>query len=401
MTWRARLRPGSFRGAGFHVERHDGRGGRRLALHEYPNRDGVYAEDLGRKGRGFQIAAFVIGSDYDRARDTLIEALEAAGPGTLIHPFQGERTVAVEDFTHAEGYREGRLCRFDIAFVETLTEAKPETRADTVAHAVREGDAMLAAAEQAFAAVFRLVGLPEFVADQAALFAADLAAVVDALPLVAIGGTIIEGLGSVSLRAALARQLADFAIGDTPEATAAVVTGVVQSYRDAVADPHVAARGLARLSAFAAARAVPLGGTPIRAAMRTNEAALQRLTEQAALAARAQVLARTPFASADDAAAARSGFAADLEAALLRAGDVGDDAAFRALRRLMQAVAADLTARGGSLAPVTRYGVPESMPALALAHRLYGDAARAGELVARNGAIHPLFAPATGAALAR
>ena len=38
MTWRTRMQPASFRGAGLLVERHDGEVGRRLAVHEYPER---------------------------------------------------------------------------------------------------------------------------------------------------------------------------------------------------------------------------------------------------------------------------------------------------------------------------------------------------------------------------
>ncbi|MBI4800433.1 MAG: DNA circularization N-terminal domain-containing protein [Desulfarculus sp.] len=79
MTWRTRMQPASFRGAGFLVEGHDGEVGRRLAVHEYPERDLPYAEDLGRKARVFKITGLVIGPDYMAQRDALLARLQQQG----------------------------------------------------------------------------------------------------------------------------------------------------------------------------------------------------------------------------------------------------------------------------------------------------------------------------------
>jgi len=53
----------------------------------------------------------------------------------------------------------------------------------------------------------------------------------------------------------------------------------------------------------------------------------------------------------------------------------------------------DVTARGGSLAHLYAYTPAQTEPALVIAQRLYGDPTRAGEIVARNAVIHPLFVP--------
>ncbi|TNY06237.1 DNA circularization protein, partial [Escherichia coli] len=45
------LRPASFRGVGFFVASDQGEYGRRGPVHEYPNRDNPYFEDLGEKAR--------------------------------------------------------------------------------------------------------------------------------------------------------------------------------------------------------------------------------------------------------------------------------------------------------------------------------------------------------------
>jgi prophage DNA circulation protein len=89
MSWRDQLRPGSFRGAPFRIQGNDGEGGRRGALHEFPERDEPWFEDLGRAARRWTIEAIVIGENYLADLDALVAACEEKGPGTLVHPYRG------------------------------------------------------------------------------------------------------------------------------------------------------------------------------------------------------------------------------------------------------------------------------------------------------------------------
>jgi prophage DNA circulation protein len=66
---------------------------------------------------------------------------------------------------------------------------------------------------------------------------------------------------------------------------------------------------------------------------------------------------------------------------------------------LHAAVTRDLTQRGRPLPRMVSYNTAASLPALALANRIYGDASRTDELIAENRAVHPLFMPAAGRAL--
>ena len=118
MSWRDEFQPGSFRGAAFRTEGHELSGGRRLAVHEFPGRDEPLNEDLGRRARQFSVDCHVVGSDYRASRDALIEALEAAGPGLLIHPWHGQMMLVVQDYSSNESTEEGGLCRFRISFGE-------------------------------------------------------------------------------------------------------------------------------------------------------------------------------------------------------------------------------------------------------------------------------------------
>lgn len=93
MSWKDNLRPASFRGVPFQVDDDEGTFGRRVQVHEYPNRDKPYTEDLGRATRRFTINAYLVGNDFFEARDRLIVAIDTPGPGTLVHPYYGEVAV--------------------------------------------------------------------------------------------------------------------------------------------------------------------------------------------------------------------------------------------------------------------------------------------------------------------
>ncbi|HFJ2043202.1 TPA: DNA circularization N-terminal domain-containing protein, partial [Salmonella enterica] len=59
--WRERLRDASFRGVPFSVEDDESAFGRRVQVHEYPNRDKPWTEDLGRATRRLTINAYLVG----------------------------------------------------------------------------------------------------------------------------------------------------------------------------------------------------------------------------------------------------------------------------------------------------------------------------------------------------
>jgi prophage DNA circulation protein len=82
------------------------------------------------------------------------------------------------------------------------------------------------------------------------------------------------------------------------------------------------------------------------------------------------------------------------------AGDIFDDASYNALRALRAAVQADLGARGSNLAQVVMRAFGAQQSALVLAYRLYQDASRADDLIARNDPPHPGFMPVSVEALA-
>ena len=128
--WRDQLLLASFRAATFHVEAGGKESGRRIVMHEYPKKNTPYAEDMGRRAKTFTVRAYCIcypmdlpnyplyRKDYRIARNLLIDALEAAGPGVLQLPTLPAEYVAVNRYRLTEEEKFGGYCTFDIDFAE-------------------------------------------------------------------------------------------------------------------------------------------------------------------------------------------------------------------------------------------------------------------------------------------
>ena len=125
--WSDHIRPASYRGVPFAVVEGDGEFGRRVAIHEYPFKDTVYVEDLGRSTRKFTLRGFLIqGSllysapDVFSQRESLIAAVEQNGAATLVHPTLGELTVFVPEggLKITESAESERIFEFTLTCIE-------------------------------------------------------------------------------------------------------------------------------------------------------------------------------------------------------------------------------------------------------------------------------------------
>ena len=127
--WRRNLQPASFRGVPFYVHIDAKAGGRRIVLHEFPEQDTPFAEDMGRRARRFRVTAYILYSpvlipDYQSARDALINALESSGSAQLVHPTLGVDTVVADTYAVTERLEEaGGYSEFEIEFLEAGTTA--------------------------------------------------------------------------------------------------------------------------------------------------------------------------------------------------------------------------------------------------------------------------------------
>jgi prophage DNA circulation protein len=126
-SWYQQLQPGSWRGVGFVMDAAETKAGRRTALHEYPYRDTVWVEDLGRLPRRFSFQAFIVGDDVYQQRDQMIAACEQAGEGTLVHPTLGTVQCVLIDFTTTDRRERGRMVEVAFTFVVSGDIRFPDT----------------------------------------------------------------------------------------------------------------------------------------------------------------------------------------------------------------------------------------------------------------------------------
>ncbi len=112
----ARLPDGQFKEAQFFYQESNGTGGRKTVTHEYPNKKERYVEDLGGLEKKFTISAFTDDNISYADRDSLINALDEGGVGTLIHPSLGNLQVVCVGYTFNESIRELGITKFSIEF---------------------------------------------------------------------------------------------------------------------------------------------------------------------------------------------------------------------------------------------------------------------------------------------
>ena len=393
MSWRDRYRQGSFRGASFRTSSAEQAGGRRGETHEFPGGDEPWREDLGRRARSFTIECWVAGADYYADRDALIEALEGEGPGTLVHPFRGEMSVAAIDYTVNEDAGEGGggIADFSISFVESGYPLAQVAIVDTASIARQMADQEAAATPARLASRLSVSRIAAFV-QAAAGDVVRAAATMTQLQAAIQGG----GLGGAlrAFEAGLRFLPGVDAMVREPLALGQALVGMVQTV-SALGTPSSRIAAFAAIARFGADLEPVVGSTPARTQQRVNQAALVSLIQVTAAAEMVRAIADSRFASYDDAIATRAVAADLLDDLALASADAGDDAGAAGLDRLRRAMVSDVTARGGSLARIATIATVVTEPALVIAQRLYANAAgierQAAELVARNRVAHPGF----------
>lgn len=167
--------------------------------------------------------------------------------------------------------------------------------------------------------------------------------------------------------------------------------GLAEAVKDAAVQPADAMRLLSVLAAPVPPD--PIISSAIGSAIALVQHATSDLFRRAAVVALARASAAYQPTSADDAAAVRDAVCALLDAEIMIAGDLGQDATFNALREVRSAVSLDLATRGAGLASIITVTSPQPVSAPVLAQRLYRAPGRADELVGQANPIHPAFMP--------
>ncbi len=397
MSWRDQYQQGSFRGAAFRTEFHELSGGRRVVSHEFPGRDEPVTEDLGRSQRSFSIDCWVAGPEYRADRDALKDALEAFGPGLLVHPFYGSMNVNVVIFRSTEDTEEGGMCRFTIEFVESGVAVAAIPQTDWAAVLGSEVDGVLADAPGDFADDFDIGDVADFVSDAASMLVTGAANLTQFIAAAQGGiGPALRAFdaGLRFLPANLQSLLRE------PLRLGQAVVGLVSTVQALGNNGRVRVESFMGMTAFGESLKPVVGTTPSRQRQANNQAAFVHLYTAAASAELVRAASRISFASYEDAALMRDRVSTRLDQLAMHAADAGKDDRAVVFDRLRRAAVRDITQRGGTLARVHDLAIGATQPALRIANRLYGTGpgsggieTRAADIAARNGVRHPGFVP--------
>lgn len=384
MSWREEYLQGSFRGAKFHVEVIESGFSRRQVEHEYPAQDRTYVEDLGRASDEFTVEAYVIGPNYKAEREALVAACrDTAGPGTLVHPYRGELEVVCRGLRVRESSDKGGMAVLAITFLEAGAAVLPTVIVDTIGAVTAAAAEVKAASRASFLSKFRTAGFPQYVLD---------AATAQVTRFANFFNTTV--LGPIDAATAEANELArDLkAIKDDAEAIATdaqraadEVGASIDKVRQVYAK---GASALAKLFDANSARSTADRSTASGEQEAENWEALAALIRQAAIAEAATDAIETDFPSYEDAIASRDLLLDRIDA---DAEIADDDNVYMAMMALRAEIARGIPDPAAKLPRIVSYAPPQTTPSLVLAYRLYGDAGRADEIVARNALRHPGF----------
>lgn len=410
---------GSFRGVPFVTVDHELSGGRRQTTYATPyNNNGAISTDLGRAPRKYRINGFVAGDTFRSQAHALLDALEASGPGTLIHPVYGRLLCFVgDDVSVKESSNEGRLVRFSFAVTEArdTSPSKPPERTVT---AVKQAAANVQdiAADVIEDPKRGLIEPPiaDWIQDHYAEILSDvldkarqinglvstvtsvpsgIAAYIDTLStevaqiLVApgrIGSSFLLVFEQISqavnrIKAAPGSNEGYVSEVDPPDEPAPRVTGSRGSLTELI-------------TAYTSLAEAPpvLGDTPARVEQRQGQIALQTTLRAMALSTAAEAALNCRYDSAQDIRSVRSLLTNALRT-LANGEPEPDQELADALRDLASKVSQHLTALAGAR---TTYETMTILSAEVIAHRLYGDCEFADELAWANKLPNPGVVPA-------
>jgi prophage DNA circulation protein len=395
VTWRDDLRRvrhpdgreligASFRGVPFFVESASRTGGRRTVTHEFPGRDEPVIDDLGRRARSFPVEGYVLGNDYLRHRDALLSALEdVAGPGTLVHPYYGNRRAICTGLTVQETVADGGMARFSIDFSEApLQVLAPTEEPDLAGDVETSADAALEAVEDELVEDFDVDGQPAFAIESLGT------------ELAAVGTAMGEGLSAiVTSTQELARLDVEIqsiasdaaSIVRAPADAIAALVDVLRGLTETIAESPRAVL-LALMDAYnTASEALAEGDTATRVLERANQAALSAALRRVMAIEAARLLPSVEYESHEDAVSDRDAVADALEEQAETAGDTSYPALVQLRSDVLRAIPRD------ELARIVTLDLRVATPSILLSYQFYGTTTWEANIVERNQVQHPGF----------
>ncbi len=414
------LLPASFRGMPFEVTASSIRAGRRTVVHEYPQRDKPYVEDIGRATRQITLEAFVVGDDYIVRAKKLLGAIEQPGAGTLVHPWLGEMRVTLSAVSELKF--DNALGQASVTF--TATEAGelefPSGDTDFESAVLEAADGLSESALDRFVSSIDLSVASEYVDATLSGDLLDVLGVVSNSELAkvfdladGIAELASKGLSLISTDPRVFAETLAGALGLSRWATTATAwSGVAKQIGNLVGDDRLASGTKEWIAATSEDRPMP---DLVRRA-KQNRAAVETLTRQVLMSQMTGVaalvgsdkdttspgvlltdqassdLTRSPAPrSYDDLIEVRDAMMQALDAELFLETD---DVVYQAIEEARTAVFEAVTERANTQSRLLTVVPSDVLPALVLAYDWHDDAGRDIEIAARNRIVREGFCPA-------
>jgi prophage DNA circulation protein len=414
----------SYAGIAFDMNRDAKVGGRRVQIHEYPDRDWWDNEDLGRATQTLSVDGFVDGPYVEARSERLIEACSDGGPHLLTLPFRRPHLARCLTCTSTSDAQKQGMIEFHMEFVlEPLfpggywpfKTAQQQAVSDRVKDGLLVLGGLFGKRFSVLARRSKAARVPAVARDAAAASIASAGlTLTNALNLISISDKkcatavnrharfIKDNAMALAYQAEKADRVDDAVfVRDQHPVDAEFATRwmslLTTVYRGANSADGVTAAGQ-MLAAYERPETTPgptCQSVRMEAALADEVASLVR---KSGLLVYAQGVTRKGFVNREDAIAARAELAASFQAEierppLVEIRGVGDQEIEEALTATRNAAVLVLSSIGAELPTVLRISTNTPLPAAVVATMIYNDCAWDSELVARNKARHPNFLP--------
>jgi len=382
---KSEYRQASWKGVPFLVRTDTTTVGRRGDLYEFPNGEQTGWRDLGIKAAEFSVEGYLIGADHHRQAAAMKAAAESPGPGVLVHPIYGETLVACRSLTITHEIEDARrITSLTFDFVSVGSDAFPGL-SSALPLFIDGLNAFIDVVRGNFLTTWAIDDLPLYqVQDSRSAFVR----IADSLyrELYAYGHADKDTQDAFTLL-----RVARLGYGslDGDNVLLTVHRGIEALYESASAADAIDA-----MRAIHGRLQEPM---PVTDASTRNIQAIRSLT--ARLLAAYSALATTDLVSPsiDDVHGSISFVQGVMDSEELQASKACDHDVVTAIKsirpRIQERLLQLIYDAGGNVRYAYPVEIPGGMPSLVLAHYVYGDARRAPEIEASNGAPLAMSSP--------
>lgn len=385
MSWLENLRPASFRGVPFFVETSKRTLGRRVVVHEFPNRDTPYTQDMGRISDSFEIDGHVLGINYDEAKKKLEEVFNKKGPGELVHPYYGLMLVQVGPVEFTESTKEGAILYFSATFKEAGSNDFPKSINDKAAILADAADKALADAKSDFDKSFSVAGIPGFAVASARDKIAAAQKAYD---------SATKGIADISEAAAQLAFSTRNLVAETndlllsPSRLSQRLLGSFSLLKNAISNARLRTDALGSFFKFGADDSGGTASTPVRRQEAKNKDAFNNLMRRAAVINAAVDAQQAQYQSFNEAQEQRDEITTVIEEQIRTTEDTELYQSLIDLHAALVTAVPDADADLPNLRQVTTDDVTSS---LHLAYDLFEDARTEADIITRNNIRNPGF----------